>query len=132
MLAVQVLVQTVVVPCSVLQQQRCRTSLAGVMAALQEGRMCLGKAAGQAHARLPAIGQRYQSRIQGAAQWLHRLGQRVVEVLILATAETVPGHHHPGAKQPGLVVHRPQVLAFPGTQQAGDDGTAVLIEAVLQ
>jgi hypothetical protein len=64
LLAIEVLVQAVVVAGAVLQQQGRWPPLAGGVAALEKRRMVIGKARGQTHARVPAVGDRRQAPIE--------------------------------------------------------------------
>src|SRR5271163_980131 len=65
-LAVEVLVQAVVVAGAVSKQQRGRTRLPRRMAAVEEGRMIGGKPPRIAHALVPAVGDRREARIEAS------------------------------------------------------------------
>ena len=67
-LAVEVLVQAVVVALAVLQEQRRRPRLPGRMAALEERRVLARIAHVDAHRLVPAVGDRRKPRIERGAQ----------------------------------------------------------------
>ncbi len=94
-LAIQVLVQAVVVLRPVLQQQWSGALLTGGVAALDEIGVLLGKSRFQPHAFIPAIGQRYQLRIQRLTQLLDHFRQRISKILILAAPESMARHYYP-------------------------------------
>src|SRR6185437_14555753 len=73
MLAVEILVQAVVVATAVLQQQGCRPALTGIVASLEELRMAPRKARVDAHRLVPAVRDRHEVRIKRRAQGCDRL-----------------------------------------------------------
>ncbi|MNF84699.1 hypothetical protein D3C84_670720 [compost metagenome] len=116
-LTVQILMQTVVVLRTILQQQGCRTVLTSGMATFEEGWKGFRKTLRQAHLFMPAIGDGHQSWVERAAQAGHKFRQRVAEILVLASAEPVASHHHVGAKQLGSRVQGADLLASLVAQQ---------------
>jgi hypothetical protein len=98
MLAVQVLVQAVVVACTVLQQQRRRLGLPGIVTAAQECCVFGGETGGDAHRLIPAVGDCGQRRIERLAQRCHRIRQRIGEVLVFSAPEAVPRHDDAAAE----------------------------------
>jgi len=65
-----------------------------------------------AHGLVPVIGDRRKPRIKTLAQTGDDVGQRIVEILVLATPETVPRHPHLAAEKVILWIQRRQRLAF--------------------
>ena len=98
MLAVDVLVQAVVVARPVLQQQRRRPALVGGVAARQVGGVVGGIAHGDPHRLVPAVGNLRERRVERGSQGGDDLGQRVGEILVLAAAEAVPRHDDAAAE----------------------------------
>ena len=79
---------------------------------------------------VPAIGDRGEPLIEKIPGMADQAGQRVAEVLVLASAETVLLHHHAASKAPVLRrrVKRGQLLAFAGRESLRDNGVAVCIQ----
>ena len=99
-LAVEVLVQAVVVAGAVSQQQRRRPRLAGRVAAREE----VGVRAGIARRRCPSPRSSGWRSARAADRAPSRksatsVGQRIAEVLVLAAPEAVPRHHDAAAKR---------------------------------
>ncbi len=90
MLAVEILVQAVVVASPVFQQQRRRARLPRLVAAREEGVERVGKAGRDAEVLVPAIGDLRQRRVEARTQRRDRLRQRRGEVFVLALAEAMP------------------------------------------
>src|SRR6476661_1897523 len=95
MLAVQILVQTIVIVDSILKQKRRRFDLAGFMATRNEIGMMLRVAHRNAHCGIPAIGDRHKMRIDSGAKVCQNIGQRIAKILIFAAPESVTRHDHP-------------------------------------
>ena len=91
--------QAVVVARPILQQQRRRARLSGLVAALEIFRVRLGITCVDPHRRVPAIGDLGERRIKRGAQRRDRIRQRIREILVFAAAEAVPRHDHPAAKR---------------------------------
>jgi hypothetical protein len=90
--AVQVLMETVEIPRQILQQQRRRARLAGVMASLEERGMVVGIAFINSHADVPCVGDAGEARIKRCPQVTEQIRERVFEIAVLALAEAVPRH----------------------------------------
>lgn len=89
MLSVKILMETVVVTSLVLEKQGCRPRLPGIVASLDEVSMLFRIADIDAHRDVPAIGDRRQPWIDGCSKIYNDLGQRIVEVLVLAPSEAM-------------------------------------------
>ena len=98
MLAVDVLVQAIVVARPISQQERRRFCLSRCMASRAERFVVGGVADRDAHRLIPAVGDRRKPRIEAAAKRADELGQRVGEIFVLAAAEAVLRHHDAGAE----------------------------------
>ena len=77
------------------------------------------------HARVPAIGQGNEVRIEPAPQFGDEPGQGIGEVAVLALSVTVPRHHHLAAEPFRLVVEGRHGGAFLRGQQARQQGVAL-------
>src|SRR5262249_12070213 len=91
-IAVEVLVEAVEVARHVLQQQRRRARLAGIVAPLQERGMVVGVALADTHATVPVIRDVREMGIECRPQATQKVRKRILEVAILALAEAVPCH----------------------------------------
>jgi len=94
MIAIEVLVQTVVIAGPVLEQKRCRSDLAGLVAPLDEVSMLLWIATINTHRHVPSIGDRNKMRIDGRPKPRDKAGQRIAEILIFSHPETMASHHN--------------------------------------
>ncbi|MNV18036.1 hypothetical protein D3C71_1088450 [compost metagenome] len=132
MLAIQVLVQAVVVASAVLQQQRGGTHLACGMAAGNEVGMPRGVAHIDAHGGVPLVGNGRQVRVQCLAQPGHQTGQRVAEVPVFALAKAVALHHHAAAEGAliRVAIKAGQRGAFGGTEQLRQYRIALLVQGL--
>ena len=97
-LAVEILMQAVVVVRPVLEQKRCRSDLPGGVAASQKIGMRFRIAHVDAQRLIPAIGDRRQPGVEGRAQVGDDWRQRIREVLVFAAPVTMPGHDDATAK----------------------------------
>src|SRR5690349_24921708 len=89
MLAVEILVQAVVVSRAVRQQKRRRPGLPGAMASIEKCRMDLGIAHVDAHRFVPAVRDAGEPCVESAAQRRDDLRERIGKILVLAAAEAV-------------------------------------------
>ena len=133
MLAVEVLVQAVVVAGAVLQQQRRRPRLAGLVAALEEVRVRRPESATSmpiaSFQRLAIVGE---LRIERGAQRRDRVGQRIGEVLVFAAAEAVPRHDDAAAERLVLADSAPASAAHSSArQQRPGHGAALRVQAAM-
>src|SRR5207344_1348424 len=97
-LAVEILMQTVVIVRPVLEQQRSRPDLPGGMATGKKIGMFVGVPNVDAHCRIPPVGYRREPRVERRAQVGDDLGQWIREILVFAAPKSVPYHHHTTAK----------------------------------
>src|SRR5580704_4856187 len=93
MFAVKILMQTVVIPFSILQQQRSRPDLARIMAPPDEVCVPLRILHTHAHSHIPAIRNRRKPWVERATQPFDNIRQRIAEVLILPAPKSMPPHH---------------------------------------
>src|SRR5215208_1801646 len=115
MLAVDILMQAVVVSRPVPEHQRRRQCLAGGVAALEKSLQLVRVADLAAQQLVPSVGKGSQPRIEALAQSLDWLGQGVDEVLVLAAAKPVASHDDAAAKRLLLVIQcRESSALFPG------------------
>ncbi|ABA53703.1 hypothetical protein BURPS1710b_A0614 [Burkholderia pseudomallei 1710b] len=127
-LAIQILMQAVVVAFAIAQQQRCRTQLSGCAATLDEVRVLGGKPRVDAHLRMPAVRDRREVRVQRGAQRVDRARQRVAEILVFAAAEPVACHRHATSEQRVARVERGERFARARREQPMHDRMAVALE----
>src|SRR5215467_3310587 len=111
MLAIEVLMQAVVIVGPILEQKRRRLVLAGLTAALNEIRVLLRVANINTHHLVPAIGDRNKVRVDRCPKTCNKIRQRIAEILVLSTPETMPRHHDTAAEN---VVFRVQRAPTPG------------------
>src|ERR1700677_1790291 len=120
-LAVEVLVQAVVVAGAVSQQQWGRPRLPRRLAAVEEGCMVGGKPPRVAHPLMPAVGDRREARIERAPEVLDQRRQRIGEIAIFALSKAVPRHDHVAAEALTVVVEAGDVVALLAAEQAGQN-----------
>ncbi len=125
--AVEVLVQRVVAPLEVAQQQRRGALLAGLVAAVEERAELLRELGGLAEAAGPLVGEPRERRVERVARLLDRIGQRRVEVLVLALAEAVAAHVDRGAEV-AVGVRGGELLALAGAVDRRGLDVALLVE----
>src|SRR5215475_2972447 len=99
MLAIEILMQAVVIALAIVQEERRWPGLAGAVTPLKKYRMLSRIAHVDAQSLVPAICDVGQRRIQRIAQAGDHCGQRIGKVLVLAASETVTRHHNTAAKQ---------------------------------
>ncbi len=97
-LAIEVLMEAVIVAGLVLEKQRRGTLLAGLMAPSDEGIVSIGIAGLNSHRLVPVVRQRVELRIQFGSQLLDQAGQGIREVFVFAAAEPVPAHDDSAAE----------------------------------
>ena len=102
--AVKILMEAIVIPLAVLQQQGCRLRLAGLVAPVEEGLVIIRIPRFNSHGRVPAIGDPGKGWIQGSAQAGDGFGKRMSEVFVLAPPKAVARHHNTAAEPPVLFV----------------------------
>src|SRR5207249_9423572 len=128
LLAVQVLVQAVVVALLVLEDERRRPALAGGVAALEKCPVIRREARVDSQTCVPAVRDLGEPGIERGTRRGDDLGQGIAEVLVLAAAEAVSRHHHAAAEKIVLRVQRGQRPALRRRKQALDDGAAALVD----
>ena len=127
-LAVEILVQAVVVVLMVLKHERRGTPLAGCVAALDEGFVRLRIARIGRHDLIPAVSDRYEAGIEGRAQRGNEPRKRVGEILILALPETMPAHDDPAPEKRFRIIKCRQGAASCRLKQCRNDGAPARIE----
>ncbi len=125
---VEILVQAVVVPRPVLQQQRCRFYLAGGMTALEECRESWRIVCIRAQTPAPVIRDGCQVRIELSAQIGDERGQRIGEVLVFAPSEAVPPHYDAAAEVLVVRIELSQLLADGRSEEAGQHGASASVQ----
>src|SRR5688500_10991622 len=98
------------------------------MTTLDELRVLDRKANLHVHELVPSIRDRHEMRVYGAAQRRDDVGQRIVEILILAASEAMPAHDHATSKQIFRRIHRRQRLAFRRRQQSFDQSVTSRVQ----
>ena len=99
MLAVQILMQAVIVVRGVPQQKRCRLDLPGRVAAGKVVDVLVRIGIVDAHRIIPPVGDGRETRVKGPTQIGDDVGQRIAEIFVFAAPEAVSRHHHTAAKQ---------------------------------
>src|SRR5258705_1776821 len=127
-LAVDVLVQAVVVVRLVAQEERCRAVLSRVAAPVPEIWMTGGIPVRSAQKLLPAIGDRGEALVERRPQARDERGKRVLEVLVLAAAEPVLRHHDPAAESRLDLVSSRQARALRRAQEGAGGGVPAVPE----
>src|ERR1700743_990603 len=117
MLSIEVLMQAVIIALTILEQQRRRTTLPGIVAPSNEVRVRLRKAHIDAERFVPAIRSRGKPRIQIRPQLLDRIRQWIAKILVLAPSEAMPRHSHAAAKEFILGIKIRNRFALLWTQQ---------------
>ena len=124
MLAVNVLVQAIVIAWAIAQQERRRPLLTRVMATRAERFVLGGVADGDAHGGVPTVGDRGERGIETAAKRHDQVRQRVGEILVLAPAEAVFRHHDTRAEEGVVLVQRRETAAGLSGQELRRDCAA--------
>ena len=128
MLAIEILMETIEIARSVLQEQRCRPTLSGAMAALKKIGVRFRVLDINTHQLIPSVRDRLKMRIQCRPQVRDDLGQRIFEVLVLAFAEAVALHDDAAAKRFILRIQRCHSVALRLRDEPRQYGIAVLVE----
>src|SRR5687768_15209186 len=82
------------------------------MAAVNELGVLSWKTNVDPHCLIPTIRGRNKMRIDRRSQSSNQIRQRIAEVAILSTSETMAFHHHVTAKDISLLVKTPDLIAF--------------------
>src|SRR6516165_247807 len=104
-LSVDVLVQSIPVALNVVEQERRRSGLAGLMAAFQVFRMRIWIVHVDFHELIPTVGHQGQRRVQRLASLINDFRQRIRPVFVLSAAKAVASHDNRAAKDTVLIVH---------------------------
>ena len=128
MLAVEVLMQAVVVAGSILKEKRRRPGLIGLMAALDEVGMLARITHIDAHRFIPAVGDRDQMRIHRRPELTQKMRERIPEVFVLSASETMPLHDDATAKNIIVRVETGDGLALLRGQKLFNHGVALLVQ----
>src|SRR6202042_1945357 len=125
MLAVEVLMQTVIVAFAVLQQKWRRPKLAGIVTPGQERLVASGVTDIDIHRLIPPDSDGLEARIESGAQFRDRLRQRIGEIFVFAAPEAVAAHHNPAAKYLVFGIERRQCAAFIWREQSLQHGATL-------
>src|SRR5262249_16906226 len=77
----------------------------------------------------PPIGSFCQLRIERFPQFSDGAWQRILEIFVLAAAESVPGHYDAAAEMAVVCIERGNAIAFRGPKQSWQSGEVMWIEA---
>src|ERR1700684_4083821 len=128
MLAVQILVQAVVVADPILKEKRRRPHLAGIVTTLQEVAVLFRIARIDSHCFIPAIGDRDQMRIERCPEFAQKIGKRIAEILVLPTPEAMPPHDNATAKDVVIGVKTGDAPALLRGKKLFQHGVALLVQ----
>ena len=120
-IAVEILVEAVEVPGNILQQQRRRARLTGVLALFEERRILLGIAFAHPHPGVPCIGDACKIGIERRPEVGEEVRKRVFEVAIFALAEAVTRHVNVATEVFFVRIERRDRGTFIGRQQLRQD-----------
>src|SRR5438105_6972327 len=98
MLAVEILMQAIVITGLILQQQRGGPGLARGMTAFQECLVAIGIADIDAHRLVPVIGDIVEPPVERGPQPRDQIGKRIGEIFVFAAAKAVTSHDDQAAK----------------------------------
>src|SRR3984893_8535935 len=129
-IAVEVLVQAIVIPGAVLQQKWRRPVLPGLVAAREITCVIAGIGCGDVNALIPAIGDLSERWIKFRAQDRYRFRERISEIFVLAPPKTMSGHDAPTAKGSLRCVARGKPFAFARCQQRSGRDAAMRVECL--
>src|ERR1700730_238309 len=128
MLAVEVLVQAVVVVDSILKQKRRRPHLTGIVATVDEVGVLFRIARIDSHRFIPAIGDRDQMRIDRCPEFAQKIGKRIAEILVLPAPEAMPPHDDATAKDVVIGVKTGDASALLRGKKLFHHGVALLVQ----
>jgi hypothetical protein len=117
-LAVEILMQAIVVTLPILQQQWRRPQLPGIMTSPDEVGVTFRVPDFIPHCGVPAIRSGREPLIEGYSQVCDDLGQRITEVLVFAAPKAMPRHHDAASKEAILWIELSQCLALVRRQDA--------------
>ena len=126
--AIEILMQTVEIACTIFQKQGRRPRLAGVMALLEEIRKPLRVMNIGAKPFGPLIRERGQLGIDRIPELLNGLGEWIGEIFIFAAAESIARHFNARAKAAIVVVVAGDLVASFRRKYGWDQREATLIE----
>jgi DNA-binding transcriptional LysR family regulator len=128
MLAVEILVQAIIIARTILQQQRRRSALPGGVAPRQERRMSGRKPHVHPHALMPGVRDRSELRIERRSQCLHEIGQWIGKIAVFPPSETVSRHDDVAAERGVVAVQAGNGVALIRRQQFGQHCPALPVE----
>src|SRR5580692_7603943 len=128
MLAVQILVQAVVVADPILKEKRRRPHLTGIVATLDEVGVLFRIARIDSHPVIPAIGDRDQMRIDRWPEFAQKIGKRIAEIFILPTPEAMPPHDNATAKDVVIGIKTGDAPALLRGKKLFHHGVALLVQ----
>jgi hypothetical protein len=130
MLAIEVLVQAVVIVGAVLEQKRCRSSLTGLVASPDEVCMFIWIANINTHRLVPSIGDRNKMRIDSLPEARNEAGQRIAEIFVFAAPETMACHYNMTAEDIVVWIEAGYGSAFVWNKKAVNHRTTLCIEVL--
>src|SRR5580765_2929039 len=120
--------QAVEITGMILQKQRRWAFLAGAMTARDEVRKLLRISDLVPEPFGPLVGKRRKLRVDRSPEMLHDLGQRIIEILILAAAERIARHFNSRAKAAVVGVIAGDLAATILCEHGGKQREAAFIE----
>ncbi len=111
-LAIEILMEAVVVVRAVLQDQRGRPCLSRRVATIEEARMVVGIPGVDAERLVPAICDRREVRIDRCTQLGNERRQRIGEILVFAAPEAMSRHDDARSVKPVIRIPRRKRIAF--------------------
>jgi hypothetical protein len=126
--AIDILVEAVVVAWTVLQEQRRGAELAGLVAAFEKGGVFVRELDIDVHGSVPAVRYRGEMTVKGSSEGLDNGRERVIEIFVFAAAEPVARHDNAGAEEAVIGVERGKGAAIAGRENGREHGAALLVE----
>jgi hypothetical protein len=99
LLTIEILMQTVVIARSVVEEERRGPGLPGTMTADEKCGMLVRISHIDIQGGVPAVSHAGQGRIQRMAQFRHQIGQGISKILVFTASEAVACHHDPTSEQ---------------------------------
>jgi hypothetical protein len=128
MFAVQVLVQAVIVAFLILEQERRRFELAGMVATLKKRSMLLGVMDIDAHCIVPSVGRLSESRVECHSKLGNNPGQGIAEIFVFAPPEAMTRHYNTAPKKILIGVELGQIPAFVRKQDVFENRISPIVE----
>jgi hypothetical protein len=127
-IAIEILMEAVVVVLLIFEQKRSRASLTRVVTEIEKSIVLCREFCGLANGSAPLICDEGERRIKTCAKRLDEFGKRVGVVLVFTTAEAVFRHDDPTAKLAGVIVAGDELGTFERGEKRSDGGEAVFVK----